>query len=120
VGTDSAHPGFGSFLDGGRAPNGVEIPGPLGSYDWNQVVLDIESELRRIEREYKARQSARMDGDIGRYRNVTLVPEEVLVSLSEIRFQQVMDTLFVEIKLLTATNIEQTLRIPVGTAPITL
>lgn len=118
MGTDSAHPGFGSLLDGGRLGDGTEIPSPLGSVDWNRVILDIEIELRRIEREYTNKQLARIDTDKHTYRNITLIPEEVLTGISNITFQQVQDTLFVQISLTTASGRQDTLVIPVGTAPV--
>lgn len=118
MGTDPAHPEFGSLLDGGRLRDGTEIPSPLGSIDWNKVILDIEIELRRIERDYTNKQQVRLDADKHTYRNITLIPEEVLSEISNVSFQQVQDTLFVQITLSTASGRQDTLVIPVGTAPV--
>ncbi len=118
MGTDSAHPGFGSLIDGGRQADGTEIPSPLGGIDWNRIVLDIETELRRIEKDYQSRQAARINSDRYIYSNSTLTPDEVLVGINGIQFQRVQDTLFVKVTITTASGNENTLNIPVGTAPI--
>jgi hypothetical protein len=116
MGTDPTHPSFGSTLDGGRLEDGTEIPSLIGRMDFNRVILEVEAEIRRIERAHQDRQLARIESDKFTYGRPTLLPSEILVAVSDIQFAQVADTLMVRVTLQTGNETEQTIDVAVGTA----
>lgn len=115
IGTDPQHPAFGSSLDGGRLPDGTELPSLIGRKDWARVVVEVESEIRRIERNHQARQTSRIEADKFTYGRPTLTPAEILVSIDGIESIQVGDTLLVRVSLVTGGQQNYVIDIPVST-----
>lgn len=114
VGTDSAHPQYGSYLDGGRKPNGVEVPSTIGRIDVKLAALEIESDLRRIMSELQGRQLARAKQDAQVYGKATLSAGEVLVGVVALDIIQKYDSLIIQIKIRSANNVEQTITVPIS------
>lgn len=104
MGTDDLHPGYGSLIDGGTRPDGIEVPSVIGESDVELVALEIESEIRRVAREHRAKQLNRAKEDRFVYNKVTLTPGEVLLAISNIDFVQIEDVLHVKVSLETATG----------------
>lgn len=118
MGTDDLHPGYGSTLDGGRLPNGREVPGFLGRTDWDHVAVEIDAEIRRIAREHQERQVARTQSDRQTYGKSTLVAGEVLIDLAAVDLRQVQDTLVATIHLRVGNSRVQTINIPLASEPV--
>lgn len=105
MGTDNLHPDYGSLIDGGINSSGEVVSGVIGNINVDEVTMIIESEISRIARYMQRAQLARAKSDKLTYGRATLVPQEVLLSLNGITFEQREDLLNVTI-LLTAANDE--------------
>lgn len=104
MGTDDLHPGYGSLLDGGVTPQGVVMPGVIGTDDLDLAEIEIRNEIQRIVADYQALQLARAKSDKLTLGRPTLIPSEVLLSLDGIDIEQDMDTLKVTLSISTATD----------------
>jgi hypothetical protein len=114
-GTDEFHPEHGSVIDGGVRSDGTEVPSLIGMTDVNLVTLNIESEIRRIEYNIQARQKERLENDNYVYGRTTLRKDEVLASISNIRFEQVGDSLFVTLTVKPLSGRPEILTLPIVT-----
>lgn len=106
MGTDPLHPEFGSLIDGGRRPDGTVIDGVIGLVNNDLARLEVESDIRRIVREYQQRQLGRAREDKGRYGKTTFSRGEVLVALNSVDFEAVADTLNVTLVITTGNENE--------------
>lgn len=104
MGTDNLHPDFGSLIDGGVTPDGTHNPGVIGMEDIELVTLTIETEVTRIARNMQRAQLTRAKQDRFTYGRATLDPQEVLLAMTGIEFEQKEDTLQVIIHLTSAIN----------------
>ena len=116
MGSDDLHPEFGSTLDGGTTPEGLEVKGVITTTDFNNAAMYVEAEVRRIEREYQERQLSRMNADIQTYGRTTLRRDEVLDAIGPLEFHQVGDTLFVQIRIIPISGIPEIIDLPIVTA----
>lgn len=114
MGHDDLHLDFGSTIDGGITPEGIEVKGIISMIDIDEATMTIESEIRRIEESYQERQLARMEADIQTYGRTTLRRDEILNQIGPIQFKQVGDTLFVHIKIIPMSGVPQILDIPLS------
>lgn len=112
VGTDISHPEFGSYIDGGIKPNGVEVPSSIGRIDTELASLEIESDLRRIMGDLQTRQLNRAKNDAAVYGKATLSAGEVLVSVVSMDIVQRYDSLIVQVKIRSANNVDQIITVP--------
>lgn len=118
MGTDAFHPSYGSLLDGGRTPDGVQHGGLIGETDWDAIAIQVDSEIRRIASEYQDRQLARAQADRVTYGKTTLDAGEAFLGLSDVNLVQVQDTLFVRITLQVGSGETRTLNIPLTSEPV--
>jgi hypothetical protein len=114
MGTDEDHPWFGSLIDGGRL-NGVDQPSIIATNNWNMAVLAVESEIRRIVDQYQKAQIIRTERDRTTYGKPTLHPGEILMGVGSIEFYQAQDNLLCRVTLITGTDVEITVNVPLGT-----
>lgn len=112
MGTDSAHRGFGSLIDGGRKPDGRIVESVIGRIDWEYVRLEVEADLQRIFSEHQAKQLVRAKSDSFTYNKTTLTAGEVLIGVNELRFIRSLDGLIILITVRTAANSFVTLNAP--------
>lgn len=113
MGTDEAHPWFGSLIDGGRL-NGEDQPSIIATDDWDVAVLSVESEIRRIVDQYQKTQIIRSEEDRSRYGKPTLTPDEILMGISGMQFFQAQDNLLVRVTLTTGADQQLILNVPLG------
>lgn len=106
MGSDDLHPEFGSLIDGGRRLDGREVAGVVGESRLDLVVMAIESEVRRIGRDYQGRQLARVKSDRSVYNKSTIRPREALISITNINVEQIQDNLNITVTLQTATGLQ--------------
>lgn len=106
MGTDPSHPTFGSTIDGGMRSDGTYIPGVIGEGRSDLALIRIEAEIRRIVRDYQARQLERAKNDKLTYGKATLTGNEVLMNLVGISASQSLDTLNVKVQIQTARGTE--------------
>jgi len=78
LGTDPLHPDFGSTLDGGTRPDGIEIPSVIGETDSSVIRSAITVEVRRILSDYQAVQANRKRLDLMSYGSNSLTDTEIL------------------------------------------
>jgi len=117
-GTDDAHFNFGSVIDGGRRPDGTQIPSLLASVNWDRVAMDLESEIRRIGNDYQKRQLTRAQSDRLTYGSSTLSNNEILYNITNIDMIQAQDVLLCNITLQTGSG-EEKILLPISAVPIT-
>ena len=112
-GTDSAHPLFGSLLDGGLNTDGSFSKGLIGHTNNAFTELEVESELRRIISDYQARQLQRAKDDRLIYGKTTLTKGEILLGVTFINVEAKTDTLSITLSLETAkgTTVELALNL---------
>ena len=115
MGTDSAHPSYGSLFDGGKRPDGTEVSGVVGRHDFELASMQVQSDVRRIVTEYQAMQLARAKRERQRYNKTTFTPGEVIKTLAGIRLRQVQDSLYVTLLITTASDVDLNIEIPVTT-----
>jgi hypothetical protein len=104
MGTDNLHPDFGSLIDGGITPDGTHHGGVIGEDDVEMVAMMIEAEVTRIARYIQRTQLARAKQDRFTLGRATLDPQEVLLEVNGINFEQKEDRLRVVIHLTSAIN----------------
>lgn len=112
MGTDNLHPSYGSLINGGVTTDGTVYPGVIGEDDIDFAILEIETDITRIIRNYQSSQLVRAKQDKTTYGRATLDPEEVVVDLGGINFNQVQDSLEVTITVITATDTPLTVPLP--------
>lgn len=114
MGTDDAHPNYGSLFDGGQRSDGTEVPSVIGHHDFAIASLTVESDIRRIVTEYQQTQLARARRERQRYNKTTFTAGEVIRSLDRVGLKQVRDTLYATLYITTASDVSIDLKIPVG------
>jgi hypothetical protein len=117
MGLDNLHPQFGSLIDGGTTPDGVTSTGVIGEDDLDMVVLMIETEVTRIARYIQQTQLARAKQDRFTYGKATLDPQEVLLALNGMDFEQNQDSIRVIVHLTSANNDNFDINLPVNQNP---
>lgn len=117
MGTDEAHPDFGSLLEGGINPEGNYVEGVIGDVDWNRVGLVVQAEIQRITNEYQRQQISRNQEDGAVYGKPTITPDELLVSVDNIELTQAEDNLLVVITITTGRG-SLKLNVPVASGTI--
>jgi hypothetical protein len=115
MGSDPLYPSYGSLIDGGVRSNGRSVPSPIGRMDFRFVALEIESDIRRIAAQYQQNQVARAQRDKQRYNRVTLTPGEILVAISDIKFEHAQDALNVNIVVQTGAGTTSNLNLSLQT-----
>jgi hypothetical protein len=115
MGTDNLHPTYGSLIEGGITPDGRVVQGVIGEVDLDLVLLEVESDLSRIIRQIQKIQLARAKADKMKYGRATLDAGEVVLDLTGIDFKQRQDHLVVTINLLTGSDEEISLTVPIET-----
>jgi hypothetical protein len=118
MGTDDLHPSFGSVIDGGRRPDGTEVPSLIGSTRWGRAAVEIRAEIMRIADEHRSRQLARAREDQLVYGKPTLEPGEVLISVRGIDMMQVQDTLMIRVTLEVGNGTTREINIPFSSTPV--
>lgn len=114
-GTDPVNPTFGSDLNGGMNPDGTLIPGFIGPVISGEVLLDIESELRRILTAYQAQQLARIQLESSLYSGQnTYSAGEILASVNNVDVEQYGDTVVATISITTSNGNSLTFTQPVS------
>jgi len=112
MGSDPLHPGWGSLLDGGTTLDGRDVPGVIGTEDFDLAMAVIETEIRRIAEYFQNRQLRRVKEERQRYSKSTLTASEILVGISNIRPIQVGTTLNVLVTLTTGSGDSVDVTIP--------
>jgi hypothetical protein len=101
MGTDPMHPSFGSTIDGGTQPDGTVSQGMIGTPNDALAASFIYAEIQRICLDYQQRQSARNATDVATYGKSTLTADEALLSVTNVKVNQVADKLLVSATLKT-------------------
>lgn len=114
LGSDPVHPEYGTVIEGGRGLDGAEYRGVVGGRDWEQAALLVDSEIRRVVREYQSYQMTRLREDQAVYGRSTLDSDEVLATIEDIRFAQVGDQLVVDVAVQTQAGNQQTVEVVTG------
>lgn len=103
-GSDPLHPQYGSILDGGMT-RGIAIDSFIGSAITQEVLLDIEAEIRRVLAAYQIQQSDRMRSDVINYGGRhTFDHNEILESVQNLTIRQINDVVAVRITLATSSG----------------
>jgi hypothetical protein len=117
MGTDNLHPDFGSLIDGGVTPEGVHHSGVIGENDLEMVALTIETDVTRIARYIQRSQLTRAKQDRFTYGRATLDPQEVLLALTGVTFEQKEDNLRVIVHLTSAINKDFDVELAINSNP---
>jgi hypothetical protein len=103
MGTDDAHPTFGSLIDGG-IQNGVYQPGVIGEQNNDQAATFVQSEVSRVCSDYQKSQIARNNSDASTYGKPTITPGETLIQVENISIQESQDQMLVGVTLRTGAG----------------
>lgn len=103
MGTDDAHPTFGSLIDGG-VQNGVYQSGVIGRQNNDLSATFVRSEVSRVCSDYQQSQIARNNNDATTYGKPTITAGETLVSVEHIDLQASQDKLLVNVALQTGVG----------------
>lgn len=114
MGHDPLHPWYGSLIDGGVTPQGLDSPSLIGM-DPQYVVNQVQSEIMRITGNLQSQQLSRAQADQSTYSRSTITPGEALIGVADIQFEQQQDTLLVTVSLTTALGDTTALTIPLST-----
>jgi len=113
-GTDPFHPDFGSLLDGGVGPDGIEVDYLIGNTVSPEGMMTIEAELRRILTAYQQQQSDRMSNDIIQYGGKnTFGLDEILLQVEDVKVENYQDVVLATITILTGSGNAVTFTTPV-------
>lgn len=118
MGTDDAHPEYGSLFDGGTKPDGTEANSVLASDSIVEAKALIEADLRRIIIEYQQTQLARAKRERLKFNKTTFTRGEVIKQLDTIRMDQVLDKLEVTIFITTASDVSLQINVPISDSPL--
>jgi hypothetical protein len=113
-GNDDMQPDWGSYLDGGIAPDGTLVPGVVGSVNSALTRMAIESEIRRVASVIQQRQLHRVKNDRLTYNKVTLTAAEILVAVTDVRIFQTADELTVLVTLQTGAGTSVDIALPIS------
>jgi hypothetical protein len=111
LGNDSMHPEFGSVLDGGVGPGGVEIEGIIGEIDEEVARSFIATEVGRIITEHQQKQLDRARSDQMGYGKHTLLDGELLES-AEVNVGFQGDVMVVQIIISTSAGDAKRISLP--------
>lgn len=104
-GTDPDHPEYGSVLDGGTLPDGSVLDSPVGSILDSSVLLNMESEIRRVLTAYQQQQLARIQRESALYNGKnTFAPGEILYSVNGVTVEQYVDVAIATISITTSSG----------------
>ena len=104
IGTDTAHPEYGSTLNGGRLSDGTMVPGPIGQMNTSLVEAEVTSEIQRIVNQFQSEQLERARSDRQVYGKTTMTKGEVLLGINSIDLSHDQDTLNVRLSLKTGNG----------------
>lgn len=111
LGSNDAHPDFGSLLNGGQ-DNGTIYQAIYNEISDPTVQDQVISEIQRVITAYQAMQLARAKADQAAYGKTTLSKGEVLLSVDSIDGSVQDVTVNVSIGLTTADGTDPTLNVP--------
>lgn len=117
-GFDDMHPEFGSLLDGGLDQYGNYVNSTIGETNWSFIAMTVEGEIRRVAKEHQVKQLQRSKNDRLTLGRSTLDPGELLLEIQSIRMVQAQDSLSVNVTLITGSDQEISLDIPITNQPI--
>lgn len=104
-GTDPDHPEYGSVLDGGTLPDGTVLESPVGSILDASVIMNMESEIRRILTAYQQQQLDRLQRESALYNGKnTFAPGEILYSIDKVDVQQYIDVAIATVTITTSSG----------------
>jgi hypothetical protein len=105
IGTDPAHPNFGSSLDGGVGGDGQIYQGFIGGPINSLTLNNIEEELTRIMRSYQQQQIAGIQNEQALYSGKTHYSDsEILYRIDDIQTTVIQDKVQVRIIITTGTG----------------
>lgn len=115
VGTDPMNPDFGSALDGGLTPDGVEIVTNIGGQFTGETRANIEAEILRNLQAHQTLQIARIREQQEKYGGKTFFTErEILYRIDSIQSEQIVDTLVIKVIITTAAGQQFSIVQPLG------
>lgn len=93
LGSYEGEPEFGSTVD--------DI---IGELDWHHAASLLQSEVNRVCADYQKQQISRNEYDGLTYGRSTLLPEEILLKVADIKFTDARDALIAKVVLNTGTG----------------
>lgn len=114
MGTDNAHPAFGSLIDGGTDADGNVNTGIIGTPNDGYAESFVSAEIIRICNAYQAQQQARYSEDIQTYGTATITASEALMSVGNIESIQYEDSLQLAATLVTGAG-DLSINLPITT-----
>lgn len=113
-GTDPEHPEYGSVLDGGTLPDGTVMDSPVGSILDTTVLMNMESEIRRILTAYQQQQLDRLQRESALYNGKnTFAPGEILYSVDKVDVQQYIDVAIATVTITTSSGQTVPFNVPI-------
>lgn len=106
LGFDNLHPNYGSSLED-----------LLGETDLSYLSLEIENEVSRVVQELQFQQLERAKSDRFVVGQATLDPGEIIVNLTSVTIAQIEDRLEVHATILTGTEEELNITVPIDVDP---
>ena len=104
-GSDPLHPDFGSLLNGGIDEIGRTQPGVIGSTINNEVLLGIESEIRRVINLKIVDQQSQLFTETNVFGGMsTFLPDELIQTIASLDTTTVGDVAVVSVTLAMADN----------------
>lgn len=104
-GNDPLHPDFGSLLNGGIDEIGRTQPGVIGATISSEVLLGLESEIRRVINRHAIEQQSQLYDEQNSYNGqTTLTYDEIIQSIDAVDVTTVGDVAVVSVMIRTADN----------------
>lgn len=103
-GADYTSPSYGSTLEGGTTPDGVQNIGFIGRTVDEMLIVEIEEEIRRVLVAHQQTQINRARDDEASYGRITLSRGEILLSVGDIVVEQSGDMLSINVYIQTGSG----------------
>jgi hypothetical protein len=103
-GSDYTSPSYGSTLEGGVTPDGVQNLGFIGRTIDDMLLVEVEEEIRRVLVAHQQTQITRARDDEASYGRITLSRGEILLSVGDIVVEQSGDMLSINVYIQTGSG----------------
>lgn len=113
LGSDPAHPDYGSIIQGGIDGSGTLYQSFLDGLNDSATATRLIAELQRITLAYQNMQLIRAQADQNNYGKTTLTKGEVLLSVDQIVADLVEATVNLIVQITTAANTNVSVTVPV-------
>lgn len=103
-GSESTATAYGTLLEGGVSPDGVQNVGFIGKKIDAMLMMEVEEEVRRVLVAHQQTQVSRARNDEATYGRITLSRGEILLAIRDVVVEQTNDVLSINVYMQTGSG----------------